>query len=97
MINGLTLGLAGMNRYARMFDRAAEQVVRAGMRNANPAIEAEDSGENSNAGGAVSPPDDLIRSMVDMMMAQRLFIASLHVTQAEDKMMETAVNIAAKK
>lgn len=96
MLQGIQAGLAGMHRYARTFDRAAEQVARTGIVDVASLQEPDAlpvSGPAESADASLSVADDaLLDSMVTMMLAQRMFAASAKVVQNGDEMLRDAID-----
>lgn len=92
MIGGLSAAVGGMHRYAQAFDRAAQQVVRSGLVNND---------SNFEDGTDIPPVNDLsagaddsaLEGMLNMLIAQRMFLASLRVMEAGEEMTESALEL----
>jgi flagellar basal body rod protein FlgC len=92
MITGLSAAITGMHRYSQMVDRAAEQVARSGM------VSIETHPRYGSAFPPVNDPgapadDSPIDGLVNMMIAQRMFLASIRVAQTGDEMADAALDM----
>ncbi len=88
---GLNSSMVGMTRYAHQAAVAAGQIARAGLEPEAPAEAAAQATPAEAGGGA--PPVDLAGSMVSLMLAHRLFTASLRAAQTADRMLGELANL----
>jgi len=85
-----------MRRFSRRFDKAAEEVTRAGLEEFSgfDAVAADGSRPSS---GPVSVGTDggdrLLDGMMNMLIAQRMFMASVRAARVADQMLGEAVEL----
>ncbi len=94
LLGGLSSAIAGMHRYASQFDRAAEQVARAGLVDLDPdgsQPTPDDVAPPIPQGAAAGAEDDFTDGMINMMIAQRMFAASTRVAKTSDEMLREII------
>jgi flagellar basal body rod protein FlgC len=94
-INGLSSALAGMRTQERAFDRAASQIAQSGLADeaAPPASDASSNPLAQQAGAALPTGSALADNMVEMLIAQRMFVAALRVAKTSDEVLQSSLSL----
>lgn len=89
-IDALHSALNGMRRFSTRVDNAAARIASVGLDDLDDGTGDVGPVEQLSAGATSDP---LLGSMVDMMIAQRMFMANLRAAQVADEILEGATDL----
>jgi flagellar hook protein FlgE len=97
-ISSLSSALSGIRAQERAMDRAAERIAQSGLE--DPAVSAGAGASVSDqlaqaAGAALPTGDALTDNMVQIMIAQRMFVAAIRVAKTADQTLQESIQLAA--